>query len=43
MFSKLRSLIFKIDPETAHNLAIKSLKLNLMPSFFDENKNDEMF
>ena len=29
MFSKFRSLIFKIDPETAHNLAIKSLKLNL--------------
>ena len=26
MFSKFRSLIFKIDPETAHNLAIKSLK-----------------
>ncbi len=43
MFSKFRSLIFKIDPEIAHNLAIKSLKLNLMPSFFDENKNDEMF
>ena len=29
MFSKFRSLIFKIDPEIAHNLAIKSLKLNL--------------
>ena len=28
MFSKLRSLIFKIDPETAPTLAIKSLKLN---------------
>ena len=43
MFSKFRSLIFKIDPEIAHNLAIKSLKLNLMQSFFDENQNDEMF
>ena len=43
MFSKLRSLIFKIDPETAHNLAIKSLKLNLTPSLMDENKNDPMF
>ena len=28
MFSKIRSLIFKIDPEKAHTLAIKSLKLN---------------
>ena len=43
MFSKFRSLIFKIDPETAHNLAIKSLKLNLIPDFFDENKSDPMF
>ena len=34
MFSKLRSLIFKFDPETAHNLAIKSLKLNLMFQIF---------
>ena len=33
MFSKFRSLIFKIDPETAHNLAIKSLKLNLLQIF----------
>ena len=36
MFSKFRSLIFKFDPETAHNLAIKSLKLNLLPNLFDE-------
>ena len=43
MFSKFRSLIFKIDPETAHNLAIKSLKLNLTPSLIDENKDDPMF
>ena len=43
MFSKIRSLIFKINPETAHNLAIKSLKLNLTPSLMDENKNDPMF
>jgi len=28
MFSVLRSLIFKLDPEFAHALAIKSLKLN---------------
>ena len=43
MFSKFRSLIFKIDPEIAHNLAIKSLKLNLITNFFDENKEDTMF
>jgi len=43
MFSKLRSLIFKIDPETAHTLAIKSLKLNLVSNIFDKNKGDPMF
>ena len=43
MFSKFRSLIFKIDPETAHNLAIKSLKLNLTPNLMDTDKNDLMF
>jgi dihydroorotate dehydrogenase len=43
MFSKLRSLIFKFDPEVAHNLAIKSLKLKLTPNLFDENKNNPMF
>jgi dihydroorotate dehydrogenase len=43
MFSKIRSLIFKLDPEKAHTLAIKSLKLNLIPSVFDENKNDPIF
>ena len=43
MFSKIRSLIFKVDPEIAHDLAIKSLKLNLTPNFFDENKNSTIF
>ena len=43
MFSKFRSLIFKIDPETAHTLAIKSLKFNFAPNIFDESKNDSMF
>jgi len=43
MFSKLRSLIFKVDPEKAHTLAIKSLKFNLVPNVFDENKNDPIF
>ena len=43
MFSKIRSLIFKIDPEKAHTLAIKSLKFNFVPNVFDENKNDPIF
>ena len=43
MFSKFRSLIFKIDPEVAHDLAIRSLKLNLTHNFFDENKNSTIF
>ena len=43
MFSKLRPLLFKIDPEKAHTLAIKSLKLNLIPSVLDANNNDPIF
>ena len=43
MFLNFRSLIFKFDPEFAHTLAIKSLKLNLAQNIFDENKNDPMF
>ncbi len=43
MFSKFRSLIFKFDPETAHSLAIKSLKFNFVPNIFDENKNSPIF
>jgi len=43
MFSKIRPLLFKIDPEKAHNLAIQSLKFNLVSNLFDENKNDPMF
>ena len=31
MFSKIRSLIFKLDPETAHDLAVKALKFNFIP------------
>ena len=31
MFNKLRSLIFKFDPELAHNLAIKILRYNYVP------------
>ena len=31
MYNKLRSLIFKLDPEFAHNLALKALKINYFP------------
>ena len=31
MFSYIRPYIFNIDPEAAHNLAIKSLKYNFLP------------
>ena len=30
-----KSLIFKLDPETAHSLAIKSLKFNFIPNILD--------
>ena len=43
MFSNLRSLIFKIDPETAHSLAIKSLKFNFIPNIIEEDKNNPLF
>ena len=43
MFSNLRSLIFKLDPETAHNLAIKSLKFNFVPNVLDVDKDNPLF
>jgi dihydroorotate dehydrogenase len=43
MFSNLRSLIFKLDPERAHTLAIKSLKFNLVQNISNEDKNDPIF
>ena len=43
MFSNLRSLIFKLDPETAHNLAIKSLKFNFVPNVLNVDKNNPLF
>ena len=42
MYSNLRTLIFKLDPEKAHFLAIQSLKLNLVSNIFDEIKNDPL-
>ena len=43
MFSNLRSLIFKLDPETAHSLAIKSLKFNFVPNIMLEDINNPLF
>ena len=40
MFSKIRSLIFKLDPESAHDLAIKALKFNPIPQ--DKIKNNNL-
>ena len=43
MFSNLRSLIFKLDPERAHTLAIKSLKFNFVPNVFQDEENENLF
>ena len=43
MFSNFRSLIFKLDPETAHNLAIKSLKFNFLPNLLEERDDEKLF
>ena len=43
MFSNLRSLVFKLDPETAHSLAIKSLKFNFVSNILDQDKNNPLF
>ena len=42
MFSILRPFLFSLDPETAHDLAIKSLKFNLLPSKVFEVEDEEM-
>ena len=42
MFSLIKPLLFKTDPEFAHNLAIKSLKFNFIPHNFFRVENEEM-
>ena len=42
MFSILRPFLFNLDPETAHDLAIKSLKLNVIPEKFFKVENEEI-
>ena len=41
MFSILKPYIFSLDPETAHDLAIKSLKANFIPESFFSVKGEE--
>ena len=42
MFSILRPYIFSLDPEVAHDLAIKSLKANFLPKSIFAVENEEM-
>ena len=42
MFSFLRPYIFSLDPEVAHDLAIKSLKANFLPESFFYVEEEEM-
>jgi len=42
MFSILRPFLFNLDPETAHDLAIKSLKFNYLPSKIFEVEDEQI-
>ena len=42
MFSVLRPFLFNLDPEVAHDLAIKSLKLNPLPRKMFEVEDEQM-
>jgi len=42
MFSALRPFLFNLDPETAHDLAVKSLKFNPLPKKFFEVEDEDM-
>ena len=42
MFSILRPFLFNLDPETAHDLAIKSLKFNFLPRKIFEVEDEQM-
>ena len=42
MFSLLRPYIFGLDPEVAHDLAIKSLKFNFIPKSFFQVEGEEI-
>ena len=42
MFSYAKPFIFSLDPEKAHNLAIKSIKYNFLPEGFFNVENEEI-
>ena len=42
MYSLLKPFIFKIDPEMAHDLAVKSLKYNFLPEEIFKVQNEEI-
>ena len=42
MFSILRPFVFNLDPETAHDLAIKALKFNFIPRKVFEVEDEQM-
>tara|TARA_A100000164_G_scaffold381696_1_gene434741 strand:+ start:632 stop:1678 length:1047 start_codon:yes stop_codon:yes gene_type:complete len=42
MFPFLKPIIFGLDPEVAHDLAIKSLKLNIIPEHFFKVENENI-
>ena len=42
MFSFLKPLIFGLEPEAAHNLAIKSLKLEIIPESLFKVENESI-
>ena len=42
MFSILKPYIFSLDPEAAHDFAIKSLKLNVLPKSIFSVKEEEI-
>ena len=42
MFPFLKPFIFGLDPEVAHDLAIKSLKLNVIPENFFKVENENI-
>ena len=42
MFSVLKPFLFNLDPETAHDLAIKSLKFDFIPEKFFKVENEEI-
>ena len=41
MFSIFKTIYFSLDPETAHDLAINSLKFNVLPKTIFQVEDEE--